>query len=526
MVPRSFAVLLALVAALVAATPAEAVVGGRATTGGPGSYPWQVAVVTTSSEDAADQWLCGGTLVSPTLVLTAAHCITEDDGRISVPGDVYVLNGSTRLNDSDASDGDVMTFTRVTDVGLYPGIDMSGRVPDGDLAMLHLAAAPPDGRPLGVVGADETSLWDVGDRLRITGWGVTSATSTTVQNTLRWASVNRIADDSCASDYGSDFNSATMLCAGVPGGGVDTCYGDSGGPLLAPATDPTDITDPSTWRLAGVTSWGTGCGDEDKPGVYAKLGNPQLAAFANDGSPSWAPVNTSAPALPASATAGGTITCTPGTWTGSDISLTYEFRRVTTGGSTTLAQSGPSNTYTVTAADASGIVCVELARTAGGTAWAQSGSTSVTVPAPPVTPTVPTTQVPGAEIPRTPVTPGVDPGFTGQASNTDGASPRVSRLAARCKSRRCTISLRVTDAAPSSGIKRVTGTVTWKQSCRRKGHRKTCRRTARVTATKKRGTTWALRLPRLPRGTASISIVAVDKSGRIGTSARKLTFRV
>ena len=113
-----------------------------------------------------------------------------------------------------------------------------------------------------------------------------------------------------------------------------------------------------------------------------------------------------------------------------------------------------------------------------------------------------------------------------QGSNlTDGVSPRISRVAARCASRRCTVSLRVTDPAPSSGVRRVTGTVTWKQSCRKHGRRTTCAKTARVTGTKGIGTTWTLRLPRLPRGSASVAVIAVDGSGRIGT-ARKLTFRV
>jgi secreted trypsin-like serine protease len=54
-----------------------------------------------------------------------------------------------------------------------------------------------------------------------------------------------------------------MVCAGYPQGGTDTCEGDSGGPLLAPVK--------AGFRLAGATSFGAGCGQAGKPGMYARL---------------------------------------------------------------------------------------------------------------------------------------------------------------------------------------------------------------------------------------------------------------
>jgi hypothetical protein len=507
--PRRLVLLLSLLGFLAAAAPAQAIVNGAMATGD-GAYPWQVAVV--MSDDEGD-WLCGGTFVAPTLVLTAAHCVVGDSGRIALPGELKVLSGSLDIN--------LTTFSQVSDVALYPGIDLSGTVPSGDVALLRIPPNAP-GAPMSVVDEPEASLWDVGDRLRVTGWGLRSATASEPEQILRWASVYRQSDDACATAYGSDFVAATMFCAGDPVAGTDTCLGDSGGPIAASLTpDAPNRFDPANWRLVGVTSWGTGCGDPEHPGVYTRLGTPAIRAFATDPDPVWSPLNTAPPAIPTALTAGQVVTCTPGTWTGEDLTYTYEFHRITGVGTTTKVQAGPSNAYVVTAADAAGLMCVELAHNAGGTRWADSGHASVTVP--PV-PDVPTTQVPGTETPRTPAPPADYSGVT--SGTTDSHSPRASRAAARCRSRRCTVSVRVTDPAPSSGIRRVTGTVTYKQSCRKKGRRTTCTRTRRVSGKKGTGTTWTLKLPRLPRGSATISIIAVDRSGRVQATPAKLRFRV
>jgi trypsin len=527
---RRCTLLITMFATLVAAAPAQAIVSGRAVTSGADSYPWQVAVVTSSSADTREQWLCGGTLVAPDLVLTAAHCVIEDDGRIAPPANIYALNGSTNMKDNDATDdGRAMSFTRAAAVSLYSGIDLSGRVPSGDLALVRLLAPPPLGRPLRVVDDSEIGWWDVGRRLRVIGWGVRSV-GAAPEDILRWASVYRQADDGCAATYGADFSASTMFCAlGRPleedptGPVADTCQGDSGGPIMASLTaegEPTQPANPDAWALIGVTSWGTGCGNPLFPGVYARLGNPLLRAFATDAAPTWAPVNLTAPSMPAGATVGDVVTCRPGTWSGDGVGLTYEFHRLGAGGTSTVVRPrSASNTYTVAPGDASGLVCVEFASNAGGTTWAQSGSTPVTPAA------VPPAQVPVAAPPRAQPPAGVS--VPPAVHRTDDAAPRSSRIRVRCsRQRRCRVTVRVTDAEPSAGIRRVTGTVRYKRTCRRHGRRTTCTRTLRVHAKHSRGTTWTFSLKRLPRGRADIAIVAVDRAGQVQSRPAKKRFTV
>ncbi len=257
-----------------AQSPEPRVVGGTTTT--IDQYPWQAAVVRAGSGSAFGRQFCGGSLITPSIVLTAAHCVYDTDpdcssgGGINVcnpsdpggdgtkridPNDVEVVLGRTTL--SDTSTG----VEHAVDGVAYQGDDANPPIFDdntleNDIGYLVLETPATLGTTISTIdiaGGDEGAVWAPGVLVDISGWGSTVSGGSAV-NTLRAASVPIVSDASCGSVlvYGSEFDSATMVCAGyLEQGGVDTCQGDSGGPLETPLEG-------GGYRLVGITSWGFG----------------------------------------------------------------------------------------------------------------------------------------------------------------------------------------------------------------------------------------------------------------------------
>ncbi|MGW4868735.1 S1 family peptidase [Streptomyces chartreusis] len=231
----------AAAAALLSAPTAEAadsrIVGGSTTT--TSAYPFMMQIT-----DASQNQFCGGTLVSATKVVTAAHCMVgESNSRVRVVGGRTYLNGTNG------------TVRRVSDIWIHP--DYQDVTRGNDVAVLTLSTSM-SYTPASYVGSSDTGVYAAGTTARILGWGTTSSGGSS-SNQLRTATVPTVADSSCASSYGSDFIASDMVCAGYTSGGVDTCQGDSGGPLLIGGV------------LAGITSWGEGCAQAGHPGVYTRL---------------------------------------------------------------------------------------------------------------------------------------------------------------------------------------------------------------------------------------------------------------
>ncbi|MGW1807612.1 S1 family peptidase [Streptomyces sp. NPDC002078] len=237
LVAGAAAAVTALFASPTASAAPQPIVGGTTTT--TTAYPFVMQIT-----DAYGSQLCGGTLVSATKVVTAAHCMAGASA-----SNVRVVGGRTYLNGTDGTVG------RVSKIWVNP--DYMEATGGHDVAVLTLSTSMPY-QPVSYVSSSQTGVYAAGTTARILGWGTTSENGSS-SNQLRTATVPIVSDSSCRSSYGSDFVQSDMVCAGYSSGGVDTCQGDSGGPLLIGGV------------LAGITSWGEGCAEADHPGVYTRL---------------------------------------------------------------------------------------------------------------------------------------------------------------------------------------------------------------------------------------------------------------
>ncbi|MGF1427453.1 S1 family peptidase [Kitasatospora sp. LaBMicrA B282] len=253
------------------AGPAQAdrrIVGGSADS--TGVHPWMVAVASrTQFGDGRSGQFCGGTLVAPTKVITAAHCFYDEQGRPTDRPGLAVVIGRTDLTNQKKGQE-----VPVTNVWIHPQYSFEQNMQD--VAVLTLAV-PQDGRSvLPMVGPGETAPYAPGTPAQVYGWGDTTGRANYAK-ALRSVQVPIVADSVCAADYpgGADgaFDARGMVCAGDDEhGGADACQGDSGGPLVVGG------------RLVGLVSWGAGCAEARHPGVYTRLAavadevNAQLSA--------------------------------------------------------------------------------------------------------------------------------------------------------------------------------------------------------------------------------------------------------
>lgn len=236
------ALLGAALALPLASAPASAVVGGAPAS--TAKYPWLAAVGSPVFFVRPSGQFCGGALIKPDRVLTAAHCVTLFR---SVPG---LLTATFGRDDLVGTGGETVA---VTSVRIHPEYRETSfkdeTVGHHDLAVLTLAR-PVDRATasLGSPGSARTG--------RIAGWGFTSEND--LFNTrLRAARVPLPGNAACERAYGDAFDPSDMVCAGS--GAADSCQFDSGGPLMVRG------------RVVALVSWGYGCGEPGYPGVYAKL---------------------------------------------------------------------------------------------------------------------------------------------------------------------------------------------------------------------------------------------------------------
>ncbi|XP_076308429.1 serine proteinase stubble-like [Tachypleus tridentatus] len=236
--------------------PKRKIVGGKKTAFG--AWPWQVSVRKSSFFGFSSTHRCGGAVLSKDWIITAGHCVH----------DLHVPQIRIRVGEYDFSSVlEPFPFVerRAERKVVHPKYNLFTY--ENDLALVKLNE-PVEFRPhIAPICLPHGNEDLEGHNATITGWGRLSEGGI-LPSMMQELQMPIVSNTKCTNMFLAagrrEYIPGTFMCAGYEDGGRDSCQGDSGGPVQVQRED-------GRWFLAGIISWGIGCGEPNLPGVSTRI---------------------------------------------------------------------------------------------------------------------------------------------------------------------------------------------------------------------------------------------------------------
>ncbi|KAG1951052.1 plasminogen activator, urokinase a [Pimephales promelas] len=223
------------------------------------SQPWMAAIF------RGDGFICGGTLIAPCWVLTAAHCFPA--GKDTKIRRYSVILGKNAINETNS---DIEQRFTVSKLVVHEDFDYTTENFTHDIALLKIVGS--NGQCAVKTNSVRTAclppfqqMLPTGFYCDIAGYGRHQKDGFEFSRHLKQAQVKLISQNACQKYYSKDEVNKNMLCAIGRDWEEDACQGDSGGPLVCEVNH--------TMFLFGIISWGKECAEKLNPGVYTKITN-------------------------------------------------------------------------------------------------------------------------------------------------------------------------------------------------------------------------------------------------------------